>query len=184
MSILTFNELVALLETGVVRGAQKGHVNGASIDLCLGSKILVEAPPGGSSSVIDLMDKAAPPMREFDLIKTGYFDLSPGQFCLASSLETFWLTNDLVAEFKLKSSLARAGLDHALAGHCDPCWSGSVLTLELKNLLRWHSLRLRPGMKIGQVIFFRGAPVPDHASYATNGAYNGDLAAQPSKGLR
>ena len=153
--LLTYTELTHLLDTGVVRGAQKGHVNGASIDLCLGSKVLVEAPPGGDSSVVDLMDKATPPMREVDLLKTGYYDLAPLQFCLASSLETFFLTNDLAAEFKLKSSLARAGLDHALAGHCDPGWHGSVLTLELVNNLRWHSLRLRPGMKIGQVIFLR-----------------------------
>ena len=182
--LLTYTELTHLLDTGVVRGAQKGHVNGASIDLCLGSKVLVEAPPGGSSSVVDLMDKATPPMREVDLLKTGYYDLAPLQFCLASSLETFFLTNDLAAEFKLKSSLARAGLDHALAGHCDPGWHGSVLTLELVNNLRWHSLRLRPGMKIGQVIFFRGHPTPDHASYAAIGAYNGDTSVQASKGVR
>ena len=182
--LLTYTELTHLLDTGVVRGAQKGHVNGASIDLCLGSKVLVEAPPGGSSSVVDLMDKATPPMREVDLLKTGYYDLAPLQFCLASSLETFFLTNDLAAEFKLKSSLARAGLDHALAGHCDPGWHGSVLTLELVNNLRWHSLRLRPGMKIGQVIFFRGHPTPDHASYATQGQYNGNQSVQASLGVR
>ena len=182
--LLTYTELTHLLDTGVVRGAQKGHVNGASIDLCLGSKVLVEAPPAGSSSVVDLMDKATPPMREVDLLKTGYYDLAPLQFCLASSLETFFLTNDLAAEFKLKSSLARAGLDHALAGHCDPGWHGSVLTLELVNNLRWHSLRLRPGMKIGQVIFFRGQATPDHASYATQGQYNGNQSVQASLGVR
>lgn len=181
--ILTHTDLLALLEAGVVRGAQKAHINAASLDLTLGSLILVEAPPGGSYNVVDLMDRAVPAIRTVDLIKTGYFDLAPGQFCLASTVETFWLPNDIAAEFKLKSSLARAGLNHALAGFADPGWTGSVLTLELTNSLRWHSLRLRPGMKAGQMVFFRGRPVPDHASYANTGQYNGDTQAQPSKGL-
>lgn len=184
MSILTNIELNHLLDAGIIRGAHKARVNGASIDITLGSWVFVEAPPGGNSNIVDLFDKAVPAMRGVDLMATGYFDLAPYQFCLASSVEKFYLPDDIVAEFKLKSSLARAGLDHALAGHCDPGWHGSVLTLELVNNLRWHSLRLRPGMPIGQVIFHRGYPVPPAASYATNGAYNGDTAAQPSKGLR
>lgn len=184
MSLLTYTELTAFVESGVIRGVHKGHINGASIDLTLGSKILVEAPPAGSCNVVDLMDKQVPAMREVDLLKTGYFDLAPFQFCLAASIETFFLPNNIIGEFKLKSSLARAGLNHALAGHCDPGWTGSVLTLELKNMLRWHSLRLRPGQKIGQVILHRGTPVPDHASYAATGQYNGHTSAQQSLGVR
>lgn len=180
--LLTYTELTHLLDTGVVRGAQKGHVNGASIDLCLGSKVLVEAPPGGASSVVDLMDKATPPMREVDLLKTGYFDLAPGQFCLAETVERFFLPDDVAAEVKMRSSLARSGLDHALAGWADPGWNNSVLTLELTNSLRYHALRLRPGLKIAQMIFWRGERVPEHASYAKTGRYNHDSQVQQSKG--
>jgi deoxycytidine triphosphate deaminase len=39
-------------------------------------------------------------------------------------------------------------------------------------------------MKIGQMVFFRCAPVPDHASYAAKGQYNGDTGAVGSKGVR
>ncbi len=184
MSILTHTELVHLLDAGIIRGAHRAHVNGASIDLTLGSKILVEATPNGAGNIVDLMDKAVPAMREVDLLPQGYYDLAPGQFCLASTVEMFYLPDDLAAEFRLKSSLARAGLDAALAMWCDPGWHGSVLTLELTNSLRWHSLRLRPGMAIGQMIFHRGYPVPQSVSYATRGQYNGDASAQPSKGLR
>jgi deoxycytidine triphosphate deaminase len=184
MTILTHLELNHLLDAGIIRGAHKAHVNGASIDLTLGSKILVESSPNGAGNIVDLMDKAVPAMREVDLLPQGYYDLAPLQFCLASTVEMFYLPDDLAAEFKLKSSLARAGLNHALAGFADPGWTGSVLTLELTNSLRWHSLRLRPGQKIGQMVFFRGAAVPDHASYRVTGAYNGDTSAQPSKGLR
>ena len=34
------------------------------------------------------------------------------------------------------------------------------------------------------MVFFEHAPVPEHASYANKGQYNGDSEANPSKGLR
>lgn len=181
--LITHNGLLALLDAGIVRGARKAHVNAASLDITLGSLLLVEAPPGGCQAVVDLSDKQIPAMRQIDLIKAGYYDLVPGEFCLGSSVESFYMPNDVAAEYKLQSSLARAGLNHALAGWADPGWHGSVLTLELSNLLRYHSLRLRPGMKIGQVVFWRGEEVPEHASYSNRGKYNGDRTVQASKGL-
>lgn len=60
-----------------------------------------------------------------------------------------------------------------------------MLTLEFVNVLSHHALRLTPGMKAGQMVFWRGSsPIPTHASYATRGQYNGNLHAQPSKGVR
>lgn len=184
MSLLTYNELVALVDNGVIRGVPRENINGASIDITLGKWVMVEAPAGNNNNVVDLMAREVPAMRGIDLMATGYYDLAPYQFCLASTAETFFLPNDIAAEYRLKSSLARAGLDAALAMWCDPGWHGSVLTLEFKNNLRGHNLRLRPSMKAGQMIFWRGQPVPDHASYAVTGQYNGDTSAQPAKGLR
>ena len=182
--LLTYTELTHLLDTGVVRGAHKAHVGAASLDVVLGSKIMVEAPCGGASSVVDLFDKQTPALREIDMLKTGYFDLAPGQFCLAETVERFFLPDDVAAEVKMRSSLARSGLDHALAGWADPGWNNSVLTLELTNSLRYHALRLRPGLKIAQMIFWRGERVPEHASYAVRGRYNHDTGVQASKGVR
>jgi hypothetical protein len=68
--------------------------------------------------------------------------------------------------------------------NCDPGWNGSVLTLELRSNLNSHMLLLTPGQKIGQIVFYAGAPVPKERSYATIGQYNGDKAAQPSRGIR
>ena len=182
--MLTYTELMLLLESGVIRGANPANVNAASIDVQLGSTLLVETSPGGGTSVVDLIAKEVPAMREIDLVKTGYYDLRPGEFCLAETVERFHLPNNLAAHYFLNSSLARAGLDAALAMWCDPGWHGSVLTLELKGNLRYHQLRLRPGMKCGQVVFQRGEPVPDHASYAARGRYNNDTGVQVSKGAR
>ena len=110
--------------------------------------------------------------------------LRPGDFALAHTREIFHLPDDIAIEYKLKSSLARAGLGHLLAGWGDPGWHGAALTLELVNHLQVHDLILRPGMPIGQVVFWRGRAVPAHASYATRGQYNGDTTVTPSKGLR
>ena len=182
--MLTYTELVDLTSAGVMRGVNPAHVNAASIDVTLGTTLLVETYPNGGANVVDLMNKETPAMREIDLVKTGYYDLRPGEFCLAETVERFHLPNNLAAHYFLNSSLARAGLDAALAMWCDPGWYGSVLTLEFKVNLNYHRLRLRPGMKCGQVVFERGEMVPDHASYAVRGRYNGDTQVQASKGVR
>ncbi len=184
MSILTYSDLVGLVVSGVVTGVRPDQINGASIDLTLGNILWTEASPIGLGTVVDLIQKDTPTMNRVDLGKVGYYDLKPGQFVLAATREVFHLPRDVAAEYKLKSSMARAGLGHLLAGWADPGWHGSVLTLEFTNHLRYHSLRLRPGMRCGQMIFYRGKEVPDHASYAVRGRYNGDTAATPSKGVR
>lgn len=182
MSLLTHDELIVLVREGAIQNCDPSQVNAASIDITLGNVVWSEGR-SRFNDLIDLQKKETPLMLSWD-ISDSSFDLNPGEFILASSREVFHLPNNIAAEYKLKSSLARSGLDHLNAGWADPGWHGSVLTLELKNVLQRHTLRLRPGMKIGQMVFFRGETVPDHASYAARGSYNGDKTATPSKGVR
>ena len=92
---------------------------------------------------------------------------------------------DVAAEFRLKSSIARNGLDLSLALWCDPGWHNSVLTFMLHNRNRYTTAYLTPGMKIGQAIFHQlTEPVPEESSYATKGQYNNDTTVQGSKELR
>ncbi|MGB8381260.1 MAG: dCTP deaminase [Dermatophilaceae bacterium] len=80
--------------------------------------------------------------------------LHPGEFVLGSSLEVVSLPDDLAARVEGKSSLGRLGLlTHATAGFVDPGFSGHV-TLELSNVATLPIV-LYPGMKIGQLCFFR-----------------------------
>ncbi len=80
--------------------------------------------------------------------------LHPGEFVLGSTLETVSLPDDLAARVEGKSSLGRLGLlTHATAGFVDPGFSGHV-TLELSNVATLP-IMLYPGMKIGQLCFFR-----------------------------
>jgi deoxycytidine triphosphate deaminase len=58
------------------------------------------------------------------------------------------------------------------AGWIDPGFHGS-LTLEFKNMTNYHCIRLRPGDRIGQLIFFKGQAVSAEQSYRTTGNYNG-----------
>lgn len=82
------------------------------------------------------------------------FVLHPGEFVLGSTYETITLPDDLAARVEGKSSLGRLGLlTHATAGFVDPGFSGHV-TLELSNVATLP-IMLWPGMKIGQLAFFR-----------------------------
>jgi deoxycytidine triphosphate deaminase len=56
--------------------------------------------------------------------------------------------------------------------------------LELINASQFSVLELAAGMKIGQVVFWRGEPVPAERSYHARGQYNNDRVATPSKGVR
>jgi dCTP deaminase len=89
------------------------------------------------------------------------FILHPGEFVLASTYERLTLADDLVARIEGKSSLGRLGLlTHATAGFIDPGWDG-WLTLELSNVANLP-IALYPGMKIGQLAFFRLSSAAEH----------------------
>lgn len=178
--ILTYTDLCELCDTGTIEGVPRENVNGASIDIVLGDVFWIEDEPEVGEAVVYLSEKKSPKMVDH----YGTLFLPPGGFCLAQSREVFNLPNDIAAEYKLKSSLARSGLDHLNAGWADPGWHGSVLTFEFHNVLKHHWLALTPGMKAGQMVVYRGEPVPDDASYAERGSYNHDMTATRSKGLR
>ena len=178
--LLSYLELIELVKTGVI-DADPENINGASIDLTLDDQLLCETPQTHLQP-IDLKAKQLPTFTPCTMGNGGY-DLWPGRFVLANTRETFNLPNDIAAEFKLKSSVARAGLNHLLAGFADPGWHHAKLTLELHNVLTHHIIKLREGMKIGQMIFYRVRPVPDEHSYSIKGRYNHTTVVTASKGV-
>jgi len=89
------------------------------------------------------------------------FILHPGEFVLGSTYEVCTLPDDIAARVEGKSSLGRLGLlTHATAGFVDPGFSGHV-TLELANVATLP-IKLYPGMKIGQLCFFRLSSPAEH----------------------
>lgn len=186
MSLLSHTALKTLIKQGVIEGGKFENVNATSIDLILGNKILVEKRPENYSDplpVIDMLDKGGKQFNTIIMDDDGWV-VPPGGVLLAQSVEIFNLPNWLSAEYKLKSTQARNFFDHLNAGWCDAGWNGSVLTLEFVNHMQYHAVRIRPGMKCGQIIFFDHEEVPTEASYATVGQYNGDKSVEAGKGLR
>lgn len=102
------------------------------------------------------------------------FVLHPGEFVLGSTFESVTLPDDVAARLEGKSSLGRLGLlTHSTAGFIDPGFSGHV-TLELSNVATLP-ITLWPGMKIGQLCFFRLSSPAEHpyGSQAYGSRYQG-----------
>lgn len=133
-----------------------------SIDVRLSEDFLL---PDLQIRHIDLADV---PSRHMIGIRISGIKMLPGDFLLASTVETVRVPNDLVARVEGKSSLARLGLVvHVTAGFIDSGFSGQI-TLELVNMAPW-AITLHAGMTIAQVAFERCAPV--RTPY--QGRYNG-----------
>jgi len=125
----------------------------ASVDLHLDKKLLtvklqrypayidVRRSPDHMNELVELEEDKA-------------FFLNPGEFVLASTLESITLPDDIVGRLEGKSSLARIGLlIHSTAGYVDPGWQGH-LTIQLSNVAKLP-IALYYKMKIGQISFLR-----------------------------
>lgn len=109
--ILPDHELRAWAETHVTPYDPE-LINPASIDLRVGHDF------------IDLHNNS--------LFHSNEFWMHPGSAYLATTLEYITMPSDCAGTVYLKSSMARKGLDHALAGWVDPGFTGT-LTLELHS---------------------------------------------------
>ncbi len=110
------------------------------------------------------------------------FILHPGEFVLGSTYEGVTLPDDVAARLEGKSSLGRLGLlTHSTAGFIDPGFSGHV-TLELSNVATLP-IKLWPGMKIGQLCFFRLSSPSEHPYGASiyGSRYQGQRGPTPSR---
>jgi dCTP deaminase len=147
-------------------------VQPSSVDLHVDAQFRVFA-----NSRYPYIDVRTPMPDLTELVEVGDdepFILHPGEFVLGSTRERVRLPDDLVARLEGKSSLGRLGLlIHSTAGYVDPGWDG-YLTLELSNVANLP-ITIYPGMKIGQISFFRlstPADVP-YGSAGTRSKYQG-----------
>jgi len=95
--------------------------------------------------------------------------LAPKEPCLIATMEVITIPNGYVGCVFLKSSRAREGYDHALAGWIDPGWSG-IITLEIRNILKHHSIPIYRGLKIAQLIVIKCSGPSD---FPYSGKYKG-----------
>lgn len=170
MTYLNHSEIEQLIQRGEMLGTTPDCVNAASLDVRLGTTILVERHHE-NQPVLDYRRRDRMCMKTVELDEGGFI-LRPGEVMLASTMELCNFADDTAALFRIKSSMGRIFLEHMDAGWVDPGFHGS-LTLEFKNMSNAHSILLRPGDRIGQLVFFKGNAVDAEQSYRTKGNYNG-----------
>ncbi len=169
--ILSDSEIQQLIaEHNMVQNHDPELINPASLDLRLGKLIMLESVESTAMIPLDISHYT----------KENPYYLVPGQFVLADTMEVFNMPEHIAGLFFLKSSRAREGYENLHAGYADPGWNGSTLTLELKNARQLQRLPLWPGLKIGQMVFFRMSTAPQ-TSYAIVGHYNADKGPRASK---
>lgn len=172
--ILSDQDIAAAVKTGEIGidPFDPDLIQPSSIDVRLGRGFRAMLPGDDRIDPTDLVDHTVP-------MDPNHFTLFPGNFVLAHTLETVSLPPHLAAKLEGKSSLGRLGLVlHATAGFIDPGFTGTI-TLEL-SLSSPRPLLLRPGMKIGQLCFFRMSS-PAETPYGERGAYQGQDGPTPSR---
>lgn len=90
--------------------------------------------------------------KELTVKKNEPFILQPGDFVLATTIESFELPDDLLARLEGRSSLGRLGIVvHSTASIFEPGWKGKVV-MEMGNLGR-IPVALYPGMRVCALTF-------------------------------
>lgn len=168
--ILADIDIHTLARRELVTPFEPALVNPASLDVRLGENLLVEVPEVPALCPCSIAGRT----------QQDPFLLQPHQFILAETFEEFRLPDCIAGQLALKSSRAREGIEHLLAGYIDPGYSGR-LTLELQNARALHPVALWPGMRIAQIVFHRMTMLPAK-DYSMTGRYQGDKAVQGSKG--
>ncbi len=86
-------------------------------------------------------------MRTIEVSGEEPFIMQPGDFALASTIESLELPDDLLGRLEGRSSIARLGITvHSTAAVFEPGWIGTA-TMELSNLGRM-AVALYPGMRV------------------------------------
>lgn len=128
------------------------QLGSCSVDLRLGSHFRVF-----NHSKIAYIDPNNPKiatdmMGEVKLGEGEPFILQPGDFVLATTIESIGIANDLIGRLEGRSSLGRLGIVvHSTASIFEPGWNG-VVVMELGNLGRMP-VALYPGMRICSMTF-------------------------------
>ena len=154
--ILSDRDIKRAFKTGRIKITPKPNLKiqlgSCSVDLRLGDKFAVF-----NHAKYAYIDPNNPKflkkvMEEIKVKKGDPFVLQPGDFVLATTLESFELPNDLLARLEGRSSLGRLGIVvHSTASIFDPGWHGKVV-MELGNLGRMP-VALYPGMRVCALTF-------------------------------
>lgn len=148
----------------------KDALQPSSVDIRLDNKFCFYRP----DAYIDPREDQSLNMLHQEIGWDDVFVMPPHSFALGSSMERVTLSSGIASRFEGKSSVGRLGLaPHVAAGFIDPGFSGWI-TLELHNVTA-QTMYLIPGMKIGQLCFFRLSSPSDnpYGSKSVGSKYQG-----------
>ena len=119
-------------------------------------------------------------MRTIEAGEDEPFIMQPGDFALASTIETLELPDDLLGRLEGRSSIARLGITvHSTAAVFEPGWIGTA-TMELSNLGRM-AVALYPGMRVCAFSFETvSSPVMTPYRLKANNKYAGQITPKAS----
>lgn len=154
--LLTDTEIKKALLSSIIkihpRPVLKNALGACSLDLRLGRSFRIfdvskypYVDPFKDGAKLDVT-------REVKVKNGQFFMMHPGEFVLATTLETVTLPANIVARLEGRSSLGRLGIVvHSTASLVDPGFSGKIV-MELGNLGRMP-VALYPGMRICALTF-------------------------------
>ena len=183
--ILSDRDIKKALISGRIRISPKPvlarALGSCSVDLRLGKRFRVF-----EYSKVPFIDPNNPKlatnmMKEVVIRDSEPFILQPGDFVLATTMESLTLPDDLLARLEGRSSLGRLGIVvHSTASVFDPGWRG-VIVMELGNLGRMP-VALYPGMRICALTFEELSSSADIPYYKKKTAkYAGQKSPEASK---
>jgi dCTP deaminase len=125
----------------------EGALGSVSIDFRLGTTFMVFEHSRHSFIDPRKPQSIGDAMRTIEVEPDEPFIMQPGDFALASTVESLELADDLLGRLEGRSSIARLGITvHSTAAVFEPGWVGTA-TMELSNLGRM-AVALYPGMRI------------------------------------
>jgi dCTP deaminase len=183
--VLSDRDIIKALEEGRIRidpaPDLEKQLGSVSVDFRLGKTFMVF-----EHSRFSYIDPRHPQsigdaMRTIEVEDDESFIMQPGDFALASTMESLELADDLLGRLEGRSSIARLGITvHSTAAVFEPGWIGTA-TMELSNLGRMP-VALYPGMRICAFSFETvSSPVMTPYHKKTGNKYAGQVTPRASQ---
>lgn len=149
--ILSDRDIRAAIESGRIKidplPDLERQLGSISVDFRLGNTFMVFEHSRFSYIDPRRPQSIAEAMRTITVADDEPFFMQPGDFALASTVESLELPDNLLGRLEGRSSIARLGITvHSTAAVFEPGWIGTA-TMELSNLGRM-AVALYPGMRI------------------------------------
>ncbi len=182
--ILSDRDIVAALESGRIKidpaPDLERQLGSVSVDFRLGTTFMMFEHSRHSYIDPRHPQSIGEAMRTIEVPEDEPFIMQPGDFALASTIESLELPDDLLGRLEGRSSIARLGITvHSTAAVFEPGWVGTA-TMELSNLGRM-AVALYPGMRVCAFSFETvSSPVMTPYRLKANNKYAGQITPKAS----